>query len=227
MGPGCLRWPGPAVIIWCMGDLYSAAMKTLGEHLGPATWALGVFFVGFVLAFPVVRLEVTSLLALPRWFMRIARKHLGPGTNPTLLCLFIFAFNTSAILLYMISGGLVFLPMVFGLFTGLNVGAALLLEAREPEPDDTAPIEPPHIPRAWVGLCGLFVVAVELSAFWLALGMGMKLGHLMRQEFTWQTFALESGPRLMAYFLVLTPALFVSAIAETAAIKGMLGAGDQ
>jgi hypothetical protein len=208
-----------------MDILYLEALNTLGDHLGAAVWALLVFLVGLLLASPVVRLEVTSLLAFPRWFMKMARTYLGPTTSPLLLGLCIFGFNTVAIFVYMISGGLVVLPIVFCLFTGLNVGAALLMEAQASLGPPEAPEPPvePTPPKPWVGLCGLFVIVVELSAFWLAIGMGLKLGHLMRQEFTWATFRAAAEPRVTAYLLVLAPALLISAIAETAAIKGALG----
>ena len=204
------------------------ALRTLREHLGPATWAFAVFACGFVLAFPVVRYNVRSLLAFPRWLLRLARKYLRPELSPVLLCSFIFLFNTGAIFLYMMSGGLIFLPIVFDLFTGLNVAAVMLKDAEdaedprkpEPAPDD------PRKPRAWVGFLSLFVIVVELGSFWLAIGMGMKLGHVMRDHFAWETFVRAAEPRALAYVVVLVPALFLSAMAETAAIKAML-AGEQ
>jgi hypothetical protein len=92
--------------------------------------------------------------------------------------------------------------------------------AHEPEPE---PGETPE-PRAWVGLCNIFFVVVELAAIWLSIGMGISLGHAMRADFTWPVFQAQAWPRLIAYALVVVPALAASAAAETAAIKAMLGA---
>jgi len=208
-----------------MLDVLPAALQTLGAHAGAALWALGVFTCGFVLAFVVVRLDVASLLVLPRLLLRLARKYLRPDLNPVLLFAFIFGFNAAAIFCYMLSGGLVFLPIVFDLFTGLNVGAIMLIDAREPA-DEVAPRGadgPPMPARAWVGFLSIFVVVAELGAFWLAIGMGMKLGHRMQADFSWATFVREAGPRVFAYVFVLVPILAMSAAAEAAVIKALLG----
>ncbi len=208
-----------------MLDILAAALRTLGAHVGAALWALGVFACGFILALAVVRLDVKSLLVLPQWLLRLARKYLSPDLNPALLFAFIFGFNTAAIFCYMLSGGLIFLPIVFDLFTGLNVGAIMLIDAHEPvdEPAPRGTHEPPMPARAWVGFLSMFVVVAELSAFWLAIGMGMKLGHRMQADFAWATFVREAGPRIFAYVFILVPALAASALAETLAIKAMLG----
>jgi uncharacterized membrane protein SpoIIM required for sporulation len=213
-----------------MPDLLAQALHTLGDHVGPALWAMAVFACGFALAFPVVRFDVRSLLIFPAWLLRLAKKYLRPELSPAFLFAFIFAFNTVAIFAYMLSGAFVLLPLVFDLLTGLNVGAVMLIDAREAlaerrEGSEPEPEGGPAPPRAWVGFCSLFVVVVELSAFWLAIGMGMKLGHYMRQDFTWATFLERARPRVLAYLTLIVPALAASALAETAAIKAMLTSG--
>jgi len=202
-----------------MLDAFTLAVRTLGEHFGAALWALAVFAAGFLLAFLVVRLDVRSLLAFPAWLMRLAKRHMRPETSPVLMCAFIFLFNSAAIFCYMLSGGLLFLPFVFALLTGLHIGVIMLKDVQEPR-GDLAMRTPP--PRAWLGFLGIFVVAVELSAFWLSIGMGMELGRAMGAKFAWATFIAAAEPRVLAYTLVVVPALLVSAIAETAAIKVML-----
>jgi hypothetical protein len=209
-----------------MLDVLRPAMETLGEHVGPAFWALAVFACGFGLAVAAVRLEVRSLLAFPLWLLRLAKRYLRPELSPVYLFAFIFLFNTLAIFCYMASGGLIWMPIVFDLLTGLNVGAVMLKESAPPGADDEAP-EPVQPPRAWVGFLGLFVVIAELSSFWLAIGMGMKLGHLMRSDFAWETYVRLLAPRATAYALVLVPALAAAALAETAAIKAMLSPADE
>ena len=194
-------------------------LRTLGEHAGTTLWAMVVFACGFALAFPVVHFRARSLLIFPQWLLRVARKYLRPELSPFLLFAFIFCFNTVAIFCYMASGGLVFLPIVFGLLTGLNVGVVLLEDAREAAAAPPASAVPA---RAWVGFCSLFVVVAELSSFWFAIGMGIRMGHLMRENFTWTTFEQALVPRALAYVLVIVPVLALSAAAETAAIKAML-----
>ena len=208
-----------------MSDTLLAALETLGEHVGAAVWGVAVFACGFLLAFPVVKLGIRSLLVFPMWLLRLARKYLKPEVNAVWLCAFIFAFNTVAIFCYMVSGGLVVLPIVFDLFTGLNIGVIMLKDAEETlvEPRDDLPVTPR--PRAWIGFLSLFVVMAELTSFWLAIGMGIKLGHEMQADFGWATFVRALGPRMLAYAVILVPALAASAVAETAAIKGMMHRG--
>lgn len=206
-----------------MLEMIRLSLGTLGEHVGDAGWALAVFACGFVFAFPVVRFEVSSLLAFPMWVMRIIRGHLKPETNPVGLFAFIFVFNSVAMFCYMMSGGLVFLPLVFGFLTGLNLGVISVKDTQRSVEKAAAGDGPPAPPRPWVGLLGLFVIVVELSAFWLAIGMGIRLGHIMRADFSWTQFIEAAVPRARAYLVVLVPALAASAAAEAAAIKGAMG----
>jgi len=205
----------------CM-DLLQAAYRTLGTHVGPALWAVGIFAAGFALAFPVVRYNVRSLLAFPEWLFRLAQKYLRPDVNPVLLCLFIFGFNSIAIFIYMMSGGLVVLPIVFDLLTGLNVGAIMLMEASGPEEPPEAPPDRRAPARAWVGFLTLFVLLVELSAFWLSIGMGIGLGHAMEGSFSWTMFEQAARPIVLAYVVVIVPALAASAVAETITLKATM-----
>ena len=205
-----------------MLETYLMMFRTLWADAGAALWAMAIFAVGFALAFPVVRYEVKGLMALPQWMLGLARRHLRPETGPVTLCAFIFGFNSVAIFTYMISGGLVVLPAVFDLLTGLNVGAILLIDAQEPIDAPIAAGEQSSGPRAWVGFLTLLVIGVELTSFWFSVGMGINLGRAMGGAFSWDGFAREAGPRVTAYILVIVPALLASAVAETAAIKAMM-----
>ena len=209
-----------------MFDMLEAPVRTLADHVGAGVWAMAVFVCGLLLALLVVRLDVRSLLALPVWLYRLGRKYLTPRVSPVFLFAFIFLFNTAAIFVYMISGGLVILPIIFDLFTGLNVGVILLKDAQDSMEDGRQPQTDGQPPRAWIGFLCLFTVIVELSAFWLAIGMGITLGHVMRADFTWAAFAGAAEPRILAYLLVLVPALTLAAAAEAAAVSAMLRAEE-
>ena len=205
-----------------MLDILEAPLHTLAEHVGAGAWAMAAFFCGFPLAVLAMRHEVRGLLALPLWIHRLGKKYLTPRLSPAFLFAFIFLFNTTAIFVYMISGGLIILPIVFDVFTGLNVCVIMLAAAQESAEEEPQPGAPPG--RAWVGFLSLFSVAVELSVFWLGIGMGIKLGHVMRTEFTWAGFAGAAEPRIIAYLLILVPALALSAAAEAAAVTAMIRA---
>lgn len=199
---------------------YVELLKTLWGHAPLALLAMGVFLLGALLAAVVVRYEVRSLLALPKWMLGLARRHLTPQTSFVRLWAFIFGFNSIAIFVYMMSGGLVYLPLLFDLLTGLNVAAIVLLDSQEAadmpaEGEEEAAAEP----RAWVGFLTLAVIVLELGSFWFSVAMGIQLGREMQTDFTWEQFASAAQPRVLAYLLVIVPLLLVSALSETAVIK--------
>lgn len=193
----------------------SAALKTLWEHAGLAFWAMGIFFVGFALSFAVVKWHIQSLLAFPRFMLRLMKHYVTPRTPAVGLLGFIFLFNSIAIFIYMMSGGLVLLPLLFDLLTGLNVGVIMLIDTR----GRTVEIPEQSPPGGLANFLTIFVLVVELTSFWLAIAMGMRMGQMLRVDFSWTNYLELARPRAVAYVMFIVPALFVSALAETVAIK--------
>jgi hypothetical protein len=208
-----------------MLDLLEAPLQTLASHVGAGAWAMAAFFCGFPLAVLAVRHKVRGLLAMPLWIHRLGKKYLTRQLSPAFLFAFIFLFNTIAIFVYMVSGGLVILPVVCAVFTGLNVCVITLVAARESAEQEPRPNSPPA--RAWVGFLSLFSMAIELPVFWLAVGMGIKLGRAMEAEFTWAAFVAAAEPRVIAYVLMLVPALALAALAEAISVTAMIRAERQ
>jgi hypothetical protein len=140
--------------------------------------------------------------------------------------LVIFLFNSIAIFLYMGSGVLIVVPAAVAFLTGLNIGVIVLRSQEIGLPggsDSSDPSEPIETP-SWVGVCGMAVVALELPCFWLSMAMGIRMGQALSHGYTAARVGELFVPRATAYVAVIVPVLFISALAETAAIRGQINA---
>lgn len=208
---------------------FSSSLGVLADHVGLGVVAAGLFVAGLATAGPVVRRECRALMGFPLWMMRVALRLMGPTFPPLRVFALIFAFNSVAIFLYMASGVLIVVPAAMAFLTGLNIGV-VVLKARQlelPGLDAAAEAQPadgPEAPAAprWVDLCGLAVLALELPSFWISVGMGIGMARKLTEpgQFTSEMIRHLFTERAHAYWMIVAPVLLVSAIAETAAIRG-------
>ena len=191
------------------------------QHFGLACGAALLFLVGALLAFPAVRTDSTRLTWLPLTLFSLVRRMLGTNPGMTRLGALIFVFNGTAMLVYMASGVRPVIPAIISIVTGYNI-AVILLVAGETGDLDGLAVSPcaRWIPPRWVAvLCGLAVAFLELPCFWYSIAMGIRLG----QEVVAGRIGYLQGivPRIHAYALLILPVLFVSAVCEAIAIRGM------
>jgi len=132
----------------------------------------------------------------------------------------------------MLSGVLIVVPAAVAFLTGMNIGV-IVLKAPELElPGGERPLAGALDPSEarevapWVSLCSLAVLILELPSFWISVGMGIGLGRELSRAggYTLENMGLHVGLRLTAYWMIIVPALFLSAVAETAAIRGHVSA---
>ncbi len=186
-----------------------SSLRLLGDHLWLGAIAAVLFAAGVGTSAPVVRSNVRWLMALP-----------------------IFGFNASMICLYMLSGVLVVLPAAIAFLTGLNIGVIVLKSGEIELPGGERPLAPVAAEETtappWVGLCSLAVLVLELPSFWISVGMGIGMGrHLaINGPYDWPSISALAIERLHAYWMVIIPVLFISALAETAAIRGHIRYGS-
>lgn len=209
---------------------FASSLQVLADHVGLGAVAAGLFVAGMATATPVVRHDYRSLMAFPLWLVRLAMRIMGPRLPPLRVFTLIFTFNSVAILLYMLSGVLVVVPAAMAFLTGLNIGV-VTLKARELElPGVVLAVQGPEeasqdasVPR-WVNWCGLLVLALELPSFWLSVGMGIGMARKLTAagHYTVEMMRALAAERIQAYWMIILPALFISAIAETAAIRGQM-----
>ncbi len=80
------------------------------------------FFVGYALAPVVYSKKVRWLLAYPMWIAGKIEHWMEKKWNPILLFLFIFSMNSISLGIDFFSGLVPFLPVLFAVWTGLNIG---------------------------------------------------------------------------------------------------------
>ncbi len=197
------------------------------QHFALACGAALLFLVGLLLALPAVRSGSALLTWLPLRLFRMVLRLLGEGPGLPRLCLFIFGFNGTAMLLYMASGFRPAIPAAVSVLTGYNIAVILFLAGERRDLGDLAisPAARWTPPRWLAGLCGLAVLVVELPCFWYSVALGIGLGL----EITSGRMDYLQGisPRLHAYLRVLLPALLISAVCESIAIRGMSTSAPQ
>lgn len=189
-------------------------------HRGEAWEATLLAAAGSLLAIPVARFRVAGLLALPLFLFRLARRVVGENANLRMAAS-IFAFNGTVLFLYMASGVRPVLPAAIAFLTGFNLTAILIAAGDE----RSGSLHPEAPAGAWVpgrrltAFCGLAVLALELPCFFFSVAMGIRLGAEVQEGLT--TYLSGLAPRAAAYGRIVLPLLFVSALCETVAIRGM------
>ena len=190
----------------------------LVEHSRLALHAAVIFAAGLFAAWPVVRFRLHGVAWLPRQTMRFVTALMGRGPSIFRMTLIIFLFNSAVMFIQLASGFHPFVPKLFGLWTGLNVGIMTFM---------TSPTEMPSLStlpkHGWVPspnvtvLSGLLVLARELPSYGFTLAMRVTRGHEV-QSGVFYTMAFSH--RVRAYALIIVPALLVSAAAEAVSIRG-------
>lgn len=211
---------------------FASSLHLLVEHIWLGAVAAGLFVAGLATAGPVVRGNYAGLMAFPLWVVRIVLRVVGPEFRALRTFLTIFLFNGTAIFLYMLSGVLIVVPALMAFLTGLNIGIVVLKGGEIGVPGGEQPLgavlgerEPDAAPR-WAIVCGVMVLALELPSFWISVGMGIGLARKLTApgQYTLGMMSALVTERVHAYWMIVLPALFLSAIAETAAIRGQLRA---
>jgi hypothetical protein len=184
------------------------------HHALHAGAAAALFLAGMACATPVYRRRVEWLISFPRWVaLKLRGLHEKKPSVPA-LGLFIFAFNGTAMLVYMLLGIVPGVAALIAFFTGMNVILIGLL-ARELPSDDAGPRGAAPFS---VRLCGLLTLLLELPCFWFTMGMTlwMKPGlFAMCRTADWSPIA----QRVTAYLTIILPILFVSAMVEAYAVS--------
>ena len=187
-------------------------------HTGTALAMALIFGAGAVFSLPVLRWQVGPLLFFPRWFAGRIERILTGAPSRIRLALFIFSFNSSAILLYMLTGLVYGVPALVAFLTGLNVAlAALLSDARTLSGKTMRPLS--RSARA----CAALTFCLELPCFWYAMAMGWAMETRILD--IWRdAAALQSArDRVIAYVIVIVPILAISALAEAHAVLSSFG----
>ena len=202
--------------------MLESELALLSRHLRPAAYAAALFGFGIALSVPVVRLRLRAIQWLPVRLLGLVARLMGPRPTVARMAIVIWLFNSAVMFLCVAGGFHAAVPMVLCIWTGLNVAVASAHAAR----DGSAPWEafaragPDRWrPPRWLALAGgAAVLALELPCFWLSVAMGITLGLDVGQGGAAYLAAL--APRAGLYAGLVVPALLVSALAESVAIRG-------
>ena len=181
--------------------------------------ALFLFILGFGFSALVEKYKLTAFTAFPLWFLKKTLALINPERPFLIIFLFIFLFNSLALCLYMLSGLLVFFPVLIAFLTGTNIGITVLF----PIPEEVG--RTIYRPNREVVVGPLFflltalVPLLELFAFCFAIALGLQMASAMFIDFRWANAVDLALPRLVLYLQVCLPSLFVAALAETRLIK--------
>ena len=220
------------------------SLSFLRTQAGFAVYGMVVFISGVASAWIVIHWQIEPLMRFALWLLDWVAKLLGRRPTMPRLFVVIFCFNTAAMFVYMCTGVWVVLPALVGFLTGMNL--AIIFAHGRPEwvdededgvttrvsvseGDGLAEMSEPPPLRLLPLVCGLLVVVLELPAFWFSIGMGISLGHHVREHFGLMQILLFRfgepgiGPQLVercqAYVRVIAPVLAVSALAEAYAVS--------
>lgn len=180
--------------------------------------AVLLFAVGLFVAAPVVRFRLRAVARPAMALLDAVMRLVGRAPSLPRMAGVIWAFNSTAIFLYMASGFHPLLPKVFCLWTGLNIGAVIGFTRT----GLYRPREPHRLRQQWTptygeaAVCGLAVLVVELACFWTAIGMGMSVGAEVQAG---TPYLQALAPRAAAYARVIVPALLFSATCEAVAVR--------
>jgi len=157
------------------------------------------FFAGYALAPWVYFKKIKWLLTFPLWIAEKLEKWSKKEINPYLMFIFIFSVNTFSLTIDFISGLVLFLPILFALWTGLNIGI-VTFHTLKGEFYYAALLNP----VAMIELPAVFIT------FALALGYNLQLMELSGQDTSW-----GFDTYLHSYIWIVIPLLLISAVVET------------
>ncbi|RZN61131.1 stage II sporulation protein M [Methanonatronarchaeum sp. AMET6-2] len=160
-----------------------------------------IFFVGYLAAYPVWKLEIKLLIKYPVWVWGWVKRKIGPDDHWMKMFLFIFLFNSFSLLVNFVSGFLVVLPFILAFFLGLHLGVISMKEFGK------------------ISFAMMFlnpVAWLELPASWVSLAIGIDLGLKTLEH----GLVLEPFFELLpVYALIVIPLLLIAGSLETALIK--------
>ncbi len=163
------------------------------------------FFIGYGLAPIVYHKHIRWLLAYPMWMAEKIETWSKQSWHPGIIFLFIFSMNLISLTIDFFSGMIPFVPLVFAVWTGLNVGLVSFHT-----------LEGNYFYASLFNPVSLFELPAVFSAFTLAFQYNAQFFP------EWNRLTV---PPLETYFhaflAIVLPLLLLGGIVETALIKFM------
>jgi uncharacterized membrane protein SpoIIM required for sporulation len=162
-----------------------------------------LFFIGYALAPTVYFRNVKWLLAYPMWMFNKMDNWAEKKWNGYVLFLLLFSMNTFSLAVDLLSGWVIFLPVVFAVWTGMNVGV-ITYHTLHGEFYYASLINP--------------VVFLELPAAFLAFSMALQMNLAQVSADASKTSNADFSQYIILFIITVLPLLFISGIVESALI---------
>ena len=181
---------------------------------------MSLFVLGFTFSYFVEKFKLEVFKAFPIWFLKQTIRFGNPQRSFLSIFLFIFLFNSGAIFLYMLSGLLIFFPVLIAFLAGTNIGIIVLqpIPAELKEGSIYRPKEGVVLSPFLILLTAL-VPLLELFVFCYSIAMGIQIASEMFLNFTINNAITVALPRIYMYVRLCVPLLFISALAEARVIR--------
>ncbi len=163
-----------------------------------------LFFAGLCSAPLVVERKIEPFLLYPLWVWHRIRQWLKPEDRFIKMVVIISFLNATSLLVNILSGIFVVLPVLFAVLVGLHVGVIVIEETGK------------------LNLVAILlnpVAFLELPATWISLSIGMELGLLLLNDFSFAGALTLLRRGLLVYGTFILPLLLVAAFTEVSLIK--------
>ncbi len=180
-------------------------MNEILQPLDLRLFLAGILFVflGYAVAPFIYHKKIKWVVSYPLWIAEKLKVWSERDWNAYLLFLFIFCLNTISLSVSFYSGKFLFLPILFAVWTGLNVGIITFHT-----------LEGSYYFLALLNPVAILELPAMFVAFALALGYNAQLLHMGVVP-----VPLDFSIYMRTFLLLVLPLLFIAGVIETALIK--------
>ncbi|HDI52183.1 MAG TPA: stage II sporulation protein M [Bacteroidetes bacterium] len=164
-----------------------------------------LFIIGTLLSSYVLEKNIHFLIAFPLWFYNKIKKLFTKGLPIWVQFLIIIVWNSSVLFWGYLSGFTVFLPYIFAIWTGLNVGILVQNEMGEER-------------NLWI----IFINPVslfELPAIWISYSLAIKMSMFYFKSHDFAQLVTIFRENLPLFGWVVLPLLTIAALIESVIIS--------
>lgn len=162
-----------------------------------------IFFMGYAFAPTAYYKKIRFLTAYPLWIAAKLEVWSKKKWNPYFLFIFLFGFNFISLLVNFLSGLALFLPLIFALWTGINIGLVTYHT-----------LKGEFYYAALINPVALFELPAAFISFSAAIQYNIQLAGISIADIP----AVSFGDYFTLFLITVTPLLFISGIIETALI---------
>lgn len=183
-----------------MIDIYSELIAAIDFQI--YLFSILLFFVGYAIAPTAYYKNIKWLLAYPFFIINLIEKHFNQNWHPVKIFIVLLILNCVSLFLNLISAYGFFLPLIFSIYLGLNLGIVMYhtLEGNHYYISLLNPVAIIELPAAWLS----FTMAIQFSATYY-FGIG--------------GIAVISFDQYLYFFLIsVVPMLIIAGIIETGLI---------